>query len=265
LGFEAVSDRLRTCAARRRFAVSQAAWEGKFRCITGNRRESRVNIHKLAGVAAAVIVAMGVGVGTAAPASAADNIKIFGEQERLNGPNSQPYIGYTVFPLKPSTAPVPHNGKLYSATLVIDGFGGNTDPMIGRFGARTEKGIFYPAIGGASNGSQLYFDVVGPVPNSVVWNDGVRDILAWIPGEIPLESDEIADEPPVPAPPAPAPYVVDIPPPVTNPAVDPFTVNPEAMPAESSGNLGEASPNVIAPAPFELSEAEVASPGFNAR
>ena len=33
---------------------------------------------------------------------------------------------------------------------------------------------------------KLYFDVVGDVPNSVVWNDGTRDILAWVPGETPL-------------------------------------------------------------------------------
>ena len=221
-----------------------------------------MNTSKLVGTVAAVVVAMGVGVGMAAPASAADNIKIFGEQERLNGPNSQPYIGYTVFALKPSTAPVPHNGKLYSATLMIDGFGGNTDPMIGRFGARTEDGIFYPAIGGASNGSMLFFDVVGPVPNSVVWNDGVRDILAWIPGTIPLESDDVADEPAAPVPAAPAPYIVDIPPPVANPATDPFAVNSGAMPAESDPAL-VATPNNLAPAPFQLTEAEVASPGFN--
>ena len=30
---------------------------------------------------------------------------------------------------------------------------------------------------------RLYFDVVGPPPNSVVYNDGIRDIIAWIPGE----------------------------------------------------------------------------------
>jgi hypothetical protein len=34
------------------------------------------------------------------------------------------------------------------------------------------------------------------------------------------------------------------------------------MPAES-GNLGEAAPAVLAPAPFELTQAEVALPGFN--
>ena len=89
-----------------------------------------MNVTKSAAAVLAAAVTFGMGAVNIAPASAADNIKIFGEQERLNGPNSQPYIGYTVFPLKPSTAPVPHNGQLYSANLVIDGFGGNTDPMI---------------------------------------------------------------------------------------------------------------------------------------
>ena len=32
---------------------------------------------------------------------------------------------------------------------------------------------------------QLYFDVVGDAPNSVVYNDGVQDLLVWVPG--PLE------------------------------------------------------------------------------
>jgi len=28
----------------------------------------------------------------------------------------------------------------------------------------------------------LYFDVVGDVPNSVVYNDGTQDLLVWVPG-----------------------------------------------------------------------------------
>ena len=35
---------------------------------------------------------------------------------------------------------------------------------------------------GGSTTGKLYFDVVGDVPNSVVYNDGVRDVLAWVPG-----------------------------------------------------------------------------------
>ena len=92
-----------------------------------------MRISKLAAVFAAAAVTVGMGAATIAPASAADNIKTFGEQERLNGPNSLPYIGYTVFNLDPSTAPVPHNGTLYEARVVVDGFGTN---KIGRASCR---------------------------------------------------------------------------------------------------------------------------------
>lgn len=156
---------------------------------------------KLAGALAATAVTFGIGTGIAAPASATDNIKIFGEQERLNGPNGMPYIGYTVSKFGPSKDPVPHNGKLYEATLKIDNFGGFAPAMIERFGARALNGVYFPSIWGASNMNKLYFDVVGPeVPNSVVWNDGTRDILAWVPGKLPLEpKPKFASPPPPPA------------------------------------------------------------------
>jgi hypothetical protein len=208
-----------------------------------------VNTTKLTAAAAAIAIALGGG--TAAPASAADNIKVFGEQERLNGPNGFPYIGYVVDDFGPSDDPVPHQGELYAANLWIDGFGTNTNPMIERFGARTIKGIFYPAIQGASNTSKLYFDVTGPEPNSVVWNDGIRDILAWVPGEIPLEG--FWDKPAPPPPPEPAPMPEE------------SQVIPEAdagsMPAESDPAI-VATPNDLAPPPFQLTESEVAEPGF---
>jgi hypothetical protein len=218
-----------------------------------------VNTHKLAGAVAAVALTIGVGAATAAPAHATDNIKTFGEEERLNGPNSAPYIGYTVNNFGPSNDPVPHNGKLYSATLVVDGYGTGTNPMIERFGARAQNGMYYPSIAGASNLGMLYFDVVGVEPNSVVWNDGVRDILAWVHGDTPLE--------PTKAPPAPPPPPAYLPPypPVSEP--DPFAVGAAgapagAMPAESDPAI-VATPNDLAPPPFQLSEADVAQPGFN--
>jgi hypothetical protein len=210
-------------------------------------------MRKLAGVVAATAIAMGAGAVTATPASAVDNIKIFGEQERLIGPNGFPYIGYVVKDFGPSNDPVPHNGTLYSAKLYIDYFGGNYNPMIDRFGARALKGAFYPAIRGASNVNMLYFDVVGPVPNSVVWNDGIRDILAWVPGEIPLEGFWEAPPPPEPA-----------------PMPERSSIVPESsgsMPAEASAPAEAdaaivATPNDLAqPAP-ELTEAEVSEPGF---
>lgn len=226
-----------------------------------------MKITKLAGAVAAAAVTFGIGAANIAPASAADNIKTFGEQERLNGPNSQPYIGYTVFGLAPSQDPVPHNGTLYSAQLAVDGFGMNADPMIGRFGARAESGTFYPVLRDASNLNMLYFDVVGPVPNSVVWNDGFRDILCWIPGEIPLEPSSVKGPPELPPPaPEPAPVV---------PPYDPFATaevvgpNPAEAAAPAGGVPKEtdpalvATPNDLASPPFQLTEAEVASPGYN--
>ncbi len=42
-----------------------------------------VNIKKLAGAGAATAITFGVGAATVAPASAADSIKPFGNQERL--------------------------------------------------------------------------------------------------------------------------------------------------------------------------------------
>lgn len=198
---------------------------------------------KLAGIVAAAVVTCGIGL--AAPASATDNIKIFGEQERLIGPNGFAYIGYTVYNLAPSSDPVPHNGTLYAATLDIDGFGGNANPMIERFGARAQEGAFYPAIPGASSTDKLYFDIVGDVPNSVAWNDGVRDILAWVPGETPLQG--LRGAPPVPEPAA---------------GPENSVIAPGSMPAESNPGI-VATPNEIAPPPYQLNESEVAQPGFN--
>jgi Domain of unknown function (DUF1942) len=65
--------------------------------------------------------------------------------------------------------------------------------VIALFNARAENSQLYRVIdapGGISGGAvppggsstgKLYFDVVGAPPNSVVYNDGIRDILAWVP------------------------------------------------------------------------------------
>jgi hypothetical protein len=100
-------------------------------------------------------------------------------------------IGYTVRGLSPSSAPVPHGGQLYEAPVSVDAFGSWAVPVVAMFIARAEGGANYRVIadadlgavppGGSTTGT-LFFDVVGDVPNSVVYNDGVRDLLAWVPG-----------------------------------------------------------------------------------
>jgi hypothetical protein len=205
-----------------------------------------VKIAKLAGVAATIVTCGLAGV-TAAPAWATDSVKVFGQQETLNGPNGLPYIGYAVGKLVPSSDPVPHNGTLYSAKLVVDGLGGSYPPFIERFGARAESGDFYPSIWGASNVGKLYFDVVGPIPNSVVFNDGTRDLLAWVPG------DPGTDAPVVVAPES-----------DENFQVVPDNQAAAAAPAPGDNSAIVATPNDLATAPYQITEGEAAQPGFNA-
>jgi hypothetical protein len=136
-----------------------------------------VKIKKLAKPVGIAAVAVGMAAATVIPASAASNIKPFGQPETLIGPNYEPQITYTVHGLNPSSAAVPHNGQLYEANVTVDGGG---IPMMPFFNARAEDGANYRVTGGAVPGT-IFFDVVGTVPNSVVYNDGVQDLLVWIP------------------------------------------------------------------------------------
>jgi hypothetical protein len=113
---------------------------------------------------------------TVIPASAANNIKPFGQPESLNDPvTGAPMITYTVHGLSPSSDAVPHNGQLYEAPVTVEG----GIPIAPLFNARAESGANYRVIGGGAPG-KLYFDVVGDTPNSVVYNDGVQDLLVWV-------------------------------------------------------------------------------------
>ena len=154
----------------------------------------RVKITKLVGAVAAIAVS--VAVATAAPALATDNIKPFGDQAQIKDYTGAPLIGYTVTDFGPSSDAVAHNGQLFAATLTVQTYGSEMNPQIQRFGARAQSGDFYPVLAnapGSFGGGQigpdgivtgrLYFDVVASVPNSVVYNDGMRDIIAWVPGE----------------------------------------------------------------------------------
>ena len=153
-----------------------------------------MNVRKVAAPLGVAAVMISIAAGTVVPASAANNIKPFGQQETLNDyATGGPMIGYTVTGLNPSSDPVAHNGQLYEATVTVDGPGGWAPPVVPMFNARAESGANYRVIanapggpgaappGGSSTG-KLYFDVVGDVPNSVVYNDGTQDLLVWVPG-----------------------------------------------------------------------------------
>ena len=144
---------------------------------------------------AAAVIAVGIGAATAAPAWATDNIKPMGDQIRIKDYMGNNLIGYTVTDFGPSSADVAHDGQLYSATLTVQAYGAPANPAIVMFNARAESGEGYRAIlegpdaitaasvpANSTSSGKLYFDVTGDTPNSVVVNDGMRDIFAWIPG-----------------------------------------------------------------------------------
>ena len=201
-----------------------------------------MKIRKLGAPVGIAAVAVGIAAGTAVPASAANNIKPFGTPESLKDVYGNPMITYTVQGLNPSSDAVFHNGRLYEANVTNDG----GVPIAALFNARAESGQIYLIIGGGIPG-KIYFDVVGDTPNSVVYNDGVQDLMGgfYLSGvnegigpEAPGESTEIIGGAPAEG---------------------------GALPAEGAPAGGnEAVPEVVAPPPFQLTEPEAAEPGFNA-
>jgi hypothetical protein len=196
-----------------------------------------VKIQKL--VAPLGVAAVAIGMAMAGPASAANNIKLYGEPESLNDVYGNPMITYTVHGLSPSSDAVFHNGRLYAADVDFDG----GIPITPNFNARAQSGENYRVIGGGVPG-KIYFDVVGDTPNSVVYSDGVQDLLVWVsPKPISSGAPDVSGE---------------------------STSDIGGAPSDGGGTTGggetggnDFAPAVEAPAPFELTPAEVAEPGFN--
>jgi Domain of unknown function (DUF1942) len=96
-----------------------------------------MKVRKLAAPVGIAAITISIAASTAIPASAANNIKPFGQQETLNNTGTGgPMIGYTVTGLNPSSDAVPHNGQLYAATVTVDAPGGWATPIVPMFNAR---------------------------------------------------------------------------------------------------------------------------------
>jgi hypothetical protein len=195
-----------------------------------------MKIRKLVAPVGIAAVAVVMAAGTAVPASAANNIKPYGVSESLEDVYGNPTITYTVEGLRPSSDAVFHNGRLYEANVTSEGGA----PIAALFNARAESGENYRIIGGGIPG-KIYFDVVGDTPNSVVYNDGAQDLMVWV-------STSGANEGTGPEAPGDSSEIIG------------------SAPTDGGGEVASApaAPEVIAPAPFQLTEPDVASPGFNA-
>lgn len=99
--------------------------------------------------------------------------------------------------LKPSTDRIlnaPLVGRLWEISVTVKAVQGTVTPVIPFFNARAGDGHNYLVLfqaftpegvsgatlaqGGQSTG-KIYFDVTGDAPTSVVYNNGVQDLLTW--------------------------------------------------------------------------------------
>lgn len=136
-----------------------------------------------------------VSIFTAAGASANPIVQGLGTSETLvDGPL---VTAYTVSNLQPTNVMIPGftpTGQLWQADVNVKANSGVVTPIISNFNARTGDNQTYRVIstsptpnglspapinqGGQATG-KIYFDVTGAPPTSVVYNDGVQDVLVW--------------------------------------------------------------------------------------
>lgn len=150
----------------------------------------------VAPTAAAAAILAGIGVATAPTAAAFPTTGSFGVSESLSDAGGTVVTGWTVSNLRPSTdnIPFPVTGRLYEATATAAADQGTVAPIVSDFNARAANGQSYhvldnvatpqgvnpsPIGQGNKTTGKLYFDVTGAAPNSVVYNNGVQDLLIW--------------------------------------------------------------------------------------
>jgi len=149
----------------------------------------------MSATAAAVITATAT-VGT--PTAFADTkLTKFGTWARLRDANGAVITAWIVYDLEPSddTLPgYPLAGTLWEASAAVMPIRGTVTPIIPNLNARTDSGQNYQVLwqayaphgisgetltqGGKSKG-EIYFDVTGAPPTSVIYNNGVEDLIVW--------------------------------------------------------------------------------------
>jgi Domain of unknown function (DUF1942) len=214
----------------------------------------------IASAAFAPLSVAAITIATAATAVAASPTEGgFGTREQLFDEGGAVVTGWTITDFRPSGDVIayPVAGKLYEATAAVEADQGTVTPMVPNFNARATDGETYRALytvatpqgvnpsalpQGAKSTGKIYFDVIGAVPNSVVYNDGSQDLLIWTgnasaPAATPAPAPAA---PPAPAPaaaPAPAPAAAPAPAPAGAPAPAPAPAAAPAATPAASGSL----------------------------
>lgn len=143
---------------------------------------------------AALAATLGVTVAGAGAAAATGVTDLGGTQELQSGGVT---VAYTVEDLEPADDTITNvdvKGQLWEASVTVAAVDGTVTPVIPFFNLRSADGTNYrvlftavgeEALSGAtlSQGQQaegnVYFDVTGPAPTQVVYNDGAGDQLIW--------------------------------------------------------------------------------------
>lgn len=103
---------------------------------------------------------------------------------------------YTVSNLQPAGVTIPGytpQGQLWQADINARANSGVVTPVVSNFNARageqnyrvitvpaTPQGLSpAPIVQGGTSTGKVYFDVTGPAPTEVVYNDGMQDVLVW--------------------------------------------------------------------------------------
>jgi hypothetical protein len=161
-----------------------------------------MNVMTPAAIAVGVAVVATVGISSGPTASADPTVAAFGTQLQVADTDGAGVGGYTVDDLRPSatdmldvplTGNVPVAGTLWEASAAADAVSGSVVPAMQFFSARAADGQSYRVLvqtfapdlsvsplseGGESTG-KIYFDVTGPAPTELVYDDG-QDQLVWM-------------------------------------------------------------------------------------
>lgn len=144
---------------------------------------------------AVVPLSIGLALSVAAPAGADTTRANFGATEEIH--DGGVTIAYTVDELEASDDTITNadvHGTLWEVSVEVEAVDGSVTPIIPFFNARAADGTNYQplywAVGeeslsgatlaqGQKSEGNIYFDVTGPAPVAVVYNDGVTDRLCW--------------------------------------------------------------------------------------
>ncbi len=152
---------------------------------------------RMFGTSVAVAGVAAIGLAAAPSAMAEPTVTPFDTAQELVDAGGAVVTSWTVEELEPADDAIPGYhpaGKLWEADVTVEAVKGAVTPIIPNFNVRAANGDTYRVVvvlpapeglnpstlqQGQSAEGELYFDVTGAEPDSVVYNAGGHDLLIW--------------------------------------------------------------------------------------